>query len=191
MKRILVVAALVAAASAPAAAQTTMAPRPVQFGIMAGASIPMGDLGDAVKTGYHIGGLMNFQPSMVPVGLRAEVTYNNFSGKDINFGGITQNFGDYSNIVGTINGLYEFDSQNTMKTSHPYIIAGLGAYSAKVTDSDRATDIGINGGIGVRFGLAGLSTFAEARLHNVFVGSDGNGGTSSTRYVPITFGLAF
>ena len=192
MKRILIAASLLlAAAPAAAQAQDMATSRPAQFGVMAGATIPMGDLGDAVGTGYHIGGLVNFKPSMVPVGLRAEVTYNKMSGKDIDFGGVTANLGDYSNIAGTINALYEFGAMGTTTVSHPYIIGGLGAYSSKVEDSDRSTDFGFNAGVGIRFGLGGLSTFAEARLHNVFVGGSDGEGSSSARYVPISFGITF
>jgi opacity protein-like surface antigen len=199
MKRILIAAALVAAVSAPAAAQSTMttaAPRPMQFGIMAGATIPQGDAGDLAKTGFHLGGLVNFQPSMVPLALRGEVTYHGLSGKEFEFEGFPANGPDLSIISGTINGLFEFGSMGTVSTTHPYVIGGLGVYRSKFSsdgeDNDvSSTDFGFNAGVGVRFGLGGLNTFAEARFHNVFVGDNEDGEGGSIRFVPISFGIAF
>ncbi len=52
-------------------------------------------------------------------------------------------------------------------------------------DSDSSNDLGIAVGGGVEFRLAGFSTFAEARVVNVF------GDNDSSRWIPVTFGIRF
>lgn len=74
----------------------------------------------------------------------------------------------------------------------PYVLGGLGLYNGKTTAdfgsaeiSGSDTNLGLQAGAGVAFQLSGFSTFAEARLVNIF--SDGN----SSRFVPIVFGVRF
>lgn len=200
MKRTMLAAAAVAVAalfSVAPAAQAQMA-NPAQFGIIAGASLPIGDLGDAAETGYHIGGLVNFRPAVSPLGLRAEVVYHNMSGKTIR----GTDFPEFSPFIGSLNAMYEFGATNTMSTVKPYFIGGIGGYNYEVPEitgieggvvrkASRETKFGLNGGIGTRFALAGFSTFAEARFHNIFVGSEGGNAASSMRFIPLSFGIAF
>ena len=176
MKRTLVgstmmLAALVATV-APAHAQ-----RRASVGVAAGATVPVGDLGDATSTGYHVLGTLAISgTASSPVGLRIDGMYNSLSGKsdgpDVN--------------IWTVNGNLVFAFPGGM-TATPYLIAGAGWYNTKADQSGApsSSDFGINGGIGARFALSGFSTFAEVRLHNVF--SDPN----SFRFVPLTFGILF
>lgn len=163
-------AALVAA---PAQAQS-----PVHFGIGGGATMPMGDNSDVVKMGYHAQGIATFSLPALPVALRADLSYDRHSWKnDVE--------GNFNTIAATVNGQYTLPGV----AIRPYLLAGVGMYRAGGTvagaDLDATNDLGINGGAGVRFNLGGLSSFAEARLHNVF--SEGQ----ATRWVPITFGFMF
>ena len=176
MKRIIVSSSFVLAALAvlPGAAQ---AQRRTSFGFAAGASIPVGDLGDATSTGFHILGTLAVTGSAsTPVGFRLDGMYNSLSGKssgpDI--------------TVWSVNGnlVYAFPGGTT---ATPYLIAGAGWYNRKSDESgsESSNDIGINVGIGARFALSGFSTFAEVRFHNIF--SD----PSSGQMIPLTFGILF
>lgn len=176
MQRILVrstmLIAVLAAVSVPAHAQ-----RRTSVGIAAGASVPVGDLGDATSTGFHVLGTLSVSgTASSPLGFRIDGMYNKLSGKssgpDVN--------------VWTINGNLVYALPGGM-TATPYVIAGAGWYNSKADESgaESSSDLGINAGIGARFALSGFSTFAEVRFHNIF--SDPN----SARFVPLTFGILF
>jgi len=174
-----VMTAIVAiAASAPAA----QAQNPMTFGIAAGASIPMGDLGDDfAKTGWHGMATLGFMPSMLPFGMRIDGMYNSMSLEDA--------LGDASiRIIGAnANAIIAMPAT----VASPYLIGGIGMYNSKIDtddpdlDFEGETDFGINIGIGTKFNLSGFGTFAEIRYHNIF--SEG----SSTQFLPITFGIMF
>lgn len=176
MKRSFVVSTVlvsaIALASVPVQAQ-----RRTSVGIAAGASVPIGDLGDATSTGFHVLGTIAISGSAsAPLGFRIDGMYNSLSGKS---GGPDVN-------VWTVNGnlIYAFPGG---MTATPYLIAGAGWYNSKTNESgaQSSNDLGINAGIGARFALSGFSTFAEVRFHNIF--SD----PSSARFVPLTFGILF
>jgi len=176
MKRIVVSSTFVLAALA-ALSGAAEAQRRTSVGFAAGATIPVGDLGDATSTGFHILGTLSFSgTASSPVGFRIDGMYNSLSGKssgpDVN--------------VWSVNGNLVYAFPGGM-TATPYIIAGAGWYNSKSDESgaESSNDIGINAGIGARFALSGFSTFAEVRFHNIF--SDPN----SRQMIPLTFGILF
>src|SRR5574338_1145510 len=159
MKRSSVVSAVLLA-SLVVAPGLAHAQRRTSIGFAAGATVPIGDLGDATSTGFHVLGTLSVSgTASSPVGLRIDGMYNSLSGK---------NSGPDVNIW-TINGnlVYAFPGG---LTATPYLIAGAGWYNSKADESgaESSSDVGINAGIGVRFPLSGFSTFAEVRFHNVF-----------------------
>lgn len=167
----IVLTALVAVAL-PAHAQ-----RRTSVGFAAGASFPVGDLGDATSTGFHVLGTLAISgTASSPLGFRIDGMYNSLSGK---------NSGPDVNVW-TVNGNLVYAFPGGM-TATPYIIAGAGWYNSKADQSgaESSSDLGINAGIGARFALSGFSTFAEVRFHNIF--SDPN----SAQLIPVTFGILF
>ena len=165
-----------------ASASAAQAQNPKTFGIAAGASLPMGDLGDNfAKTGWHGMATVGFMPAMLPFGVRVDGMYNSMSLED--------EFGDASvRIMGAnANAILAMPAM----VASPYLIAGVGMYNSKISsddvdfDTDGQTDFGINVGIGTKFNLSGFGTFAEIRYHNIF--TEG----SSTQFLPITFGIMF
>ena len=163
---------LTAAVALPANAQ-----RRTSVGFAAGATIPVGDVGDAVSTGFHVLGTLSISGTATsPVGFRIDGMYNSLSGKDP---------GPGLNIW-TINGNLVYAFPGGLAAT-PYLIGGAGWYNTKADESgaESTNDFGLNGGIGARFPLSGFSTFAEIRFHNVF--TDGN----SLQLIPITFGILF
>jgi opacity protein-like surface antigen len=150
---------------------------PIRFGVAGGLSIPTGRGSDAVENGFHGQIMLGFGMMMLPVKLRADLSYHSFSGKD---GTLAQGI-DQRVISGALNANVGMGGIG-MK---PYLTAGVGVYNSKVENFDAQTDFGINGGVGVEFSLTGMSTFLEARYVNVFTEGE------STRFIPITFGILF
>jgi hypothetical protein len=183
MKRTLVSSALVLTAFA-AVAMPAQAQRRTSFGFAAGATIPVGDLGDAVSTGYHAMGTLAISgTAMTPLGFRIDGMYNNLSGKS----------SGPDLTMWTVNGNVVFAFPGGSMAT-PYLIGGAGWYNTKADqdEAESSNNFGLNGGIGARFALSGFSTFAEVRFHNVF--GDKNEITDerpSLRIIPLTFGIMF
>lgn len=206
MKHIVICLSVAALAVLPAAAtanaQTTIGSTsyPLSFGIAAGATIPIGSLGDAQSTGWNLMGLVDWTTPRTPLGFRADVAYNSLTGKTITLPGQTGFETDSRNVWQvTGDAVWHFRPADTTATGNPitpYVIGGVGLYHfGDVTTTDAttgaqssggaATKFGLNIGGGVIFRLSGFSTFAEARFHNVFA----TGG--SAKYFPISFGVRF
>ncbi len=162
--------------------------RTVSFGFAGGLTLPTGDAGDGLKTGYHGQALLQFNPGL-PFALRVDGMYHSMDFED---GG-----GDARVIAGVLNAMFPFGAAGGQV--QPYASAGAGIYNLKANYDDydvfgafivaegssSTTKVGLNGGLGLRFQLSGLSTFVEARFHNVFTEEN------STQLLPITVGLMF
>lgn len=160
---------LTVAAAAPAAAQ---AASPIRFNVHLGASVPTGDFGDAVGTGFALGGGLKIRPAMLPFALRFDGTYNRFAydadiiDDNVNIWSLTAN------------------AELAPAMSPIYFIGGIGAYSTS-DDVDSETDFGFNLGGGFRLPLTGFDTFIEARYHQI------QSEPLRTNFIPIVFGISF
>jgi len=144
-----------------------------------GANVPIGDFGDATNLGYTVGIGGEFRKRTTPVGFRLELDFyeNEIEHSDVK----------WRHFAGIANATYQAPSSNL------YLIGGLGVYRSYFDfdnqfddDNDFSeTNLGLNGGAGLRFNLTDFSTFVEARFHHQF--SDGGGIT----FLPITFGVRF
>ena len=152
---------------------------PISLGAFAGASIPTGDFADFAGTGWHVGGMLQWNSPTSPFGFRFDGAYHRFGDK-----GEPNNFP--SIIVGSANGLWTFP----MATSpvRPYVIAGLGIYNERCTACSSQTRAGFNGGAGINVPLSGFATIIEGRFHLVF---DSDQGHSNTTFIPISVGILF
>lgn len=165
---------LSAVAALPAHAQVSS---PIKFNVRAGASLPTGDFGDVVNTGFIVGGGLTFRAPLMPIALRVDGDYNRFTidsdlvEEDVSIWALTAN------------------AQVAPALSPVYFIGGAGFYGTSAFDESE-TDFGLNGGVGLRIPLTGFSSFVEARYHYVFTGN-GDADGSSTAYIPITFGVEF
>jgi len=176
MKRIFVCGATLVM-TLVAVSGSAQAQRRASVGVAAGASIPLGDLGDAVSTGYHVLGTLAVSgTASSPLGFRVDGMYNKLSGKS----------SGPDVTIWTVNGNLVYAFPGGM-TATPYIIVGAGWYNSKADEdgAESSNDFGINAGIGARFALSGFSTFVEARFHSIF--SDPNSG----QFIPLTFGILF
>lgn len=178
------------AVATPVAAQSSVE-RQIRFGVMTGASMPMGDLGDAVNIGWHLGGFGEFRPENFPVTLRGELGYHSFGSDDFQAGGFTAEQ-EASMIPVVANAIFVLPSESTTRF---HLMGGLGMYRFKfesssnipgVAGSSSSTDFGINVGGGVSFPLGqAIDVLVEARFHSVFAeGSNAN-------MIPLSVGLRF
>ena len=185
-------AVLIAGAFALALAPTALrAQASTSILVSGGLSLPLSNLSDQVNSGYNINLGLNIGAPIVPVGARLEVGYNSFDGKS---GGAFSG-GTARVISGTANAILNLGPTSAA----PYLIGGLGIYNFRgsstfstiggtTTVSSDATKAGVNVGGGLRFPLAGISTFLEARYH-VMLGDRAD--FTNSQFIPITFGIQF
>jgi len=128
MKRIVVGSALVLSATV-LVALPAYAQRRTSFGFAAGATVPVGDLGDATSTGFHaLGTLAISGTASTPVGFRIDGMYNSLSGKssgpDVN--------------LWSLNGNVVFAFPGGMSAT-PYLMGGAGWYNTKSDEESSAS----------------------------------------------------
>ena len=168
--------------SGPAAGQKTYA-----LGIGGGAAIPVGKLSNTQVTGFNgIIALALGAPDL-PIGVRFDGIYNNFSRKNVISaqGSATNTYG--FRIAGIIaNVVYAFPGTSVKS----YIVGGGGLYNTKldVAGSKSENHAGLNAGAGLTFGLGPIASFIESRYH--FISREPTKG-GVIHFVPITFGLMF
>jgi opacity protein-like surface antigen len=170
--------AAMAAFAAPADAQI----RPYQISIAGGPSFPTGELSDEAGTGYNVQGSVGFGVPMLPIGLRADLLWQEFP--------LTDADGHFRQIGGLLNGVFALP----LPMLQPYALAGVGIinhtepetpHGDHAHEGHSSTDIGFNAGAGIQFPFAGMSGFAEVRWLNLV------GGNTEARSIPVTIGIRF
>lgn len=164
--------------------------RPLDFGLLGGLSMPMGDFGDVAKMGFHIGGFGAARLSETsPIKIRAELVYNRFGAEGFEDVGEVDVDGNYSILSITGNAIYDLPAEGMVR---PYVMGGLGLYrftasvdadipgAGDVDSSASETEFGFNIGGGLNFQLSGFATFVEIRYHS-----------ADADYIPISFGIRF
>jgi hypothetical protein len=177
--------AAVATFASPVVARAQVS-NPLKFTVFGGAALPSGDTGNELKTGYTVGGAVDFRAPLMPLGLRGELIYSRLDEKDNGgFQGLNR-----SELGGDANAVFWLPSAATPLKA--YLTAGP-SYSRIAENGDDAfggsisvNKWGFNAGGGIDFGLGGLSTRLDLRYRQI---SMGNGVKFQT--VPITFGLTF
>ncbi len=146
------------------------------FSIAGGLTVPMGNTGDVVKSGYNVTAGLGIKPPLAPIGLRFEGAWNQMDFKTSAFGA-TRILAGIANV--TLSG---------PALPMGYLIGGVGMYNVAtpdITNSDSESKVGFNVGAGLNFPLTGIGTFLEARFHMVSTSGE------SLKFVPITFGIKF
>jgi hypothetical protein len=161
------------------------AQRPISIGVGGGISIPEGNLGDGVNTGWHALGTVALSTPMQPLGLRLDVAYNRFAFSDEAQASLGE---DGSQTVGsaTLNATYRLPMTDSPMS--PYLISGLGAYRSECSvgpGCDATTRYGWNVGLGTKLYVLGFRSFLEARYHRT------ERGEIDVNYFPVTFGVLF
>jgi len=184
-----------------------LGPRPLGaqggFGLGAGlgANVPVADYDDATKLGLVVNGFAELRPTQ-SVALRAELFWSRSDidnplvreAGSVSLGGEFRNATGDVDLVGASAAVLVPLRQGIVQ---PYLIGGAGVFRRRVAqdvvgaaeefrDLRRSdTDVGFNGGIGLRLSLVGVSAFAEARYYSV-----ATPGTRTT-FVPVRGGLCF
>ena len=181
-KSLLVVVGLLVAHPSSGLAQKAYA-----LGFGGGASIPVGKLGDAQKTGYNaIVSLAVGVPDLA-IGVRLDGIYNNLLRADRTAAQGATSVASNLRVIGVLaNFIYAFPGTS----AKPYIVVGGGLYNTKadLPGAKSRSDLGFNGGLGATFGLGPFATFIESRYHSVSR-KGANGGVF--QFVPVTVGLMF
>ena len=180
MKRSLFVAALAGTAlvSLPfeASAQILKRGTAVEFGVAAGASIPVSDLADVTNTGFNGTVTVGFTPAMIPLGIRIDGAYNQWGGKSIIGGGNLHSTSVTGNLVYKMPGV----------SFSPYAIGGAGWYNFGASGGGSSENaFGWNIGGGISMALSGFDTFLEARYNQIQTD------VTATKFIPIVFGVMF
>ncbi len=166
--------------------------RPVKFTIFGGASLPSGDTGDGLKTGYSLGGAVDLRAPLMPAGLRGELAYSSLGAKDT--GGLQSL--KMNDLGGNANVVFWMPSVGTPLTAY---LTGGPSYSKiefKGSDSGVSGSVsenhwGFNAGAGVDFALGGLGTRLDLRYRRISLGKDDTGKSVNLQTIPITFGITF
>lgn len=169
----------------PVAARAQVS-NPLKFTVFGGIALPTGDTQDAVKTGYNVGGAVDYRVPLSPLGIRGEVVYSSFDAKDS--GGADN--ASLSDLGLNANAVFWLPSAGS--PVHAYLTGGPGWSRVKASASASGVDVSasenhfsFNVGGGLDFGLGSLSTRLDARYRHI----SGDGGSMS--YIPITFGITF
>src|SRR5215204_2863959 len=86
---------------------------PLKFTLFGGAALPLDKTSDLVKTGFTVGGALDYKLPLLPFGARAEVIYSSFDAKTLS---VTE-FGANLNFVSWI-------PTPTAGLIRPYLTAG-------------------------------------------------------------------
>jgi hypothetical protein len=178
-----------------AAAGIATAQMPVAVGVTLGAGGTFrGYLPNSSATYYNglgynlVGGITLIAP-VLPVSIRFEAQYNQFSAP----------LGLYPDRIysASVNPIYTFP----IPIVHPYLIGGFGYYHMTASAfnptsvpgnpsdiNETLNGFGLNGGAGLRTGFSGFGLFAEWRYHYVFDGGAQTPGGHAS-FAPFTFGM--
>lgn len=181
----------------------------VHVGLATGPSVATGAFGDRVKTGYDLGGYVSYRLPQSPFGLRADIMYNGFDASDALKSRFAVDAGYASVTAGTLDLTMELPHVGPVR---PYLIGGGGVYSRQTTlgnfevgavgfcdyvwgycsgessgltngRSRTKTQLGLNGGGGVRLPLGAASVFLETQYNTAFTTPNATG------IVPIVIGV--
>ena len=182
MKRII---SVLLAAGAALAVGASVAQAQVNVGVGGGVSIPLGDFGDAAKTGWHGLAIVGYDlPS--GLGVRGDFYYGQNNAKGVPSGVSAK----WKLAGGLGNVLYSFGSPGG---AHPYIIGSVGFMDLKATASSGGasasaseTKVTFGGGAGIKFKAgSNASIFVEGRYLTI------NTSGENANFIPITVGVSF
>lgn len=163
----------------------------VRFSVAGGLAVDAGGSDSGRDTGFDVTGSIWFPRKVGNVAFRGDVAVDRWS-TSVRVGAFRAT-GAFTSFGFTGNAIYALNPEKKAGAVRPYVLGGAGLYLGRVSydtnvpgidGASTETNLGIQAGGGFEFVLAGFSTFAEAKLVNVF--ADGSG-----RWIPITFGIKF
>ncbi len=210
MHRISFVAAMGLAASVTALALPAQSidEHAVQFGVMGGATRPVGDVAYVAHLDWNVGALLTIGSPSARLKFRVDGQWQQLAGTQPLTGSllspclgcstpgqpVAQNF---RVLDLTTDAVYAFTPGNAKSF---YLIGGIGAYNARQMDPRSGDDtsitrFGFNAGAGLKFKLGRVSPFVEARYHDIVGGHTFQGAqfpaANSFQFIPINVGILF
>jgi hypothetical protein len=132
-------------------ASEAQAQLPIQLSVNGGLAMPLGNEKDIYENGFHVG--VGLKAPLIPIQLEGAYDRLNSNGETA---GSTE---DLSIMSGGL--ALTFGITPPLLPVGAYVIAGGGIYRTKAETT--ATDFGVNGGLGIRAGIPGISVFGEGR----------------------------
>jgi hypothetical protein len=163
-------AALLVLVSHGASAQVPMIMGVFNAGVLAGASVPTGDTGDAFDSGWTAGLWGSYSPLAAKLSIRLQVSHHHLNS--------VQPQEEDAKLWG-----YTGDALVHLPAVYvrPYVFAGGGAH----TRTGHGSDLSWHAGGGFAFPFLTRTLLFEARYLNVGTGDD------RFRTIPVTVGLVF
>jgi len=178
--------------------------RPVSVAFGGGASVPVGNYKDVLKSGWNGQGSLIFNLPGVPIALRADLNYNKFTFEN----NLPFSTGGGSTVATTdditqqiLGGLANVTIPFNMGPISPYVTAGLAGFNIKTklgdafpgAEDESDTKFAVNGGAGLSMRLMGVSAFIEAKINNVYTDKKliSNKELKELQFIPVTFGFVF
>ena len=179
--------------------------RPVSVAFGGGASVPVGNYKDVLKSGWNGQGSLIFNLPGIPIALRADLNYNKFTFENnVPFstdggGGTVATTDDITQQI--LGGLANITIPFNMGPISPYVTAGLAGFNIKTkfgdafpgAEDESDTKFAVNGGAGLSMRLMGVSAFIEAKINNVYTDKKliSNKELKELQFIPVTFGFVF
>jgi opacity protein-like surface antigen len=170
--------------------------RKVQVGLLGGATVPIGTFADDVKSGFHGGAFLQYEPDQNIWGVRGEAQYNRAQYTEAFRGDVGASPDDelhngllYAGAAAILIG------RNRDRGVTPYLLGGGGLYrvtatlGGAVSTSFSENGFGFNGGAGVRFGRS-AGFFLEVRFHSFTITPEG-AESSTYQMIPVSAGIRF
>lgn len=180
-------AALVAiVALAPVGTGQAQISNPLKFTLFGGAALPINKTQDAVKTGFTVGGAVDYKLPLLPFGLRGEIIYSDFDARNLNVAGTRA---DVSDFGGNLN-FVTWVPTLTAGLVRPYLTGGPSYARLEESPIGGPGELalnrwGFNLGVGVQFAIGDLGARIDARYRRLARDPD------DWTYIPVTVGITF
>jgi hypothetical protein len=167
------------------------------LGLAAGASVPTGVVNDFYKTGFNVEVPIGYQPASFPLGLRIDLGYSRFNGRDAGTNGLLSQPVDPNIWSATANLTLDLVKFGQERRGSLYLVGGGGVFRfTNFYDTNRSsndftsafegtptTKGGVTGGAGLALPIGGTSFFVESRYTTAYTSGE------QTRWVPVVIGL--
>ena len=167
------------------------------LGLAAGASVPRGAVNDFYKTGFNVEVPIGYQPASFPLGLRIDLGYSRFNGREAGTNGLLTQPDDPNIWSATANLTFDLLKFGQERRGSLYLVGGGGVfrftdfYNSNRSDNDftsafqgtPTTKGGWTGGAGLGLPIGNTSLFVESRYTTAYTQGE------ETRWVPVVIGL--
>jgi hypothetical protein len=177
---------------------------PLTLGLIAGATVPVGDFGDDAEVGYHGGAMVGWMVQRLPIVIRGELQYhrNNLKLEFLDeVSPVPLDDASGHSTITIAGAAVEVGLMPSSASVRPFLLLGAANYSAKIAVkveglevSDTESAFGFNFGGGLRFRVGRASVLVESRLHTFKIETtdiEDEDLDVTFHFVPVSFGISF